>query len=342
MRRARRRAFTLIELLVVIAIIAILVALLLPAVQSAREAARRSQCKNNLKQLALACHNYSETHGTLPLNYGIWSGNDPRDGKSSSWMAQILPFVDQEALYNEIDWDYGVLNDPRQGGRAWRNPPVPSTNQWVAKTPVSAFICPSDTQNGLFAFNRANMANHLWGVNNYKGVAGANWAWGVHRNNTNNRADPNYRWSETPWGRSGNGLDAGNGIFFRNNGGTVRKMCELKDVIDGTSNTLMIGEAVPEWCTHSLWFWYNGSTATTAIPLNAAPVCGGANGVDRNTGLRNCRGDWPNNYSFMSRHPGGGHFALADGTVRFVNDSISRIVYLGLGTRAGAEDNGEY
>ncbi|MBW3543701.1 MAG: DUF1559 domain-containing protein, partial [Planctomycetes bacterium] len=99
---SRRRGFTLIELLVVIAIIAILIALLLPAVQQAREAARRSQCKNNMKQLALALFNYEETAGQFPITYA----NPPNgnNGRSTSWMVGILPYIDQAPLYNTFDF----------------------------------------------------------------------------------------------------------------------------------------------------------------------------------------------------------------------------------------------
>src|ERR1700759_2816615 len=113
-----RRGFTLIELLVVIAIIAVLIALLLPAVQQAREAARRSQCKNNMKQLGLAVHNYHDTYNHLPMCY-YWGPaglpgptGSPTQGPQSSWMIGILPFVDQAPLYSVLDFRYGVTNDP--------------------------------------------------------------------------------------------------------------------------------------------------------------------------------------------------------------------------------------
>ncbi|MHC4876867.1 MAG: DUF1559 family PulG-like putative transporter [Planctomycetota bacterium] len=338
MSRTRRRAFTLIELLVVIAIIAILVALLLPAVQAAREAARRSQCKNNLKQLALACHNYAETHTTLPLNYGIWSGNDPRNGKATSWLAQILPFIDEDAIYQEINWDYGIINDPEETGGPWPVNPVEGSNAWVAKQSINAFHCPSDTHNGIMR-QRANMhGGRDFGITNYKGVAGSNWAWGAYRTSVGGRYDI---YAETPWGRNWNGLDRGNGIFFRGN--NWARPSKFRDIRDGTANTLMIGEAVPWWANHTAWFWYNGSTGTTSIPLNADAVCAGAAGkTSRDARMRACYTDWPNNYSFMSRHMGGGHFAMADGTVRFINDSIDDLTYKSLGTKAGGEDTGEF
>src|SRR3546814_780854 len=107
MQRVSHKGFTLIELLVVIAIIAVLVALLLPAVQQAREAARRSQCKNNLKQIGLALHNYHDTHRVFPPGQMSWFGSDlfPLNaGARISWMQQILPFIDQAPLYNSFNW----------------------------------------------------------------------------------------------------------------------------------------------------------------------------------------------------------------------------------------------
>lgn len=317
--RRRRRAFTLIELLVVIAIIAILIALLLPAVQQAREAARRTQCKNNLKQLGLALANYHDAYNQFPINYGIWSGNDPRNGKSTSWLVQILPYVDQGPLFDQIDFNYGIANDPRISAGQTPN------NRTIADTAIPVFICPSDTHPGTMG-GRANFGGRH-GVNNYKGCAGANWTWGTWQVKAS--TDPisgSDRWNHN----GGHGLDRGNGMFFRgNNWGYSTR---IRDITDGTSNTFAIGEAVPEWCTHTWWWWYNGSTATTAIPLNAPPQCSAGNTGVKKIDLQKCAGDWPDNYSFMSRHEGGAHFALADGSTRFISENIDLGVYRGLGT----------
>lgn len=316
MRRGRRRGFTLIELLVVIAIIAILIALLLPAVQQAREAARRSTCKNNLKQLALAMHNYHDTSNSFPLNYGVWSRNYPGDGRSASWMVMILPFVEKGNLYERVNFSRGVRND--------------GNNRFVAQQVVPVFTCPTDTNPGKMS-GRANIGG-TWGTNNYKGNAGANWCWGA----TQVRSGPH---ASVP-GIGPNqchGLDRGNGIMWRGNFNTAIKASAIRfrDITDGTSTTFAIGEAVPEWCTHTWWWWYNGTTATAAVPLNSRARC-------RNTGnkvldLTACRGDWPNNYSFMSRHTGGAHFAFCDGKVAFVSENINLAVYRNLATRGGGE-----
>lgn len=145
--QGRRFGFTLIELLVVIAIIAILIALLLPAVQQAREAARRSQCKNNLKQIGLALHNYHDTHGAFPPSgiVGPLSNNnyDPHSGKMFSWVCMILPYVDQAPLYNQFDFDRSVLDQPNE----------------PQDTPLTVMICPSDVGGGG-VFQHSTLTNN--------------------------------------------------------------------------------------------------------------------------------------------------------------------------------------
>jgi prepilin-type N-terminal cleavage/methylation domain-containing protein/prepilin-type processing-associated H-X9-DG protein len=320
----QRSGFTLVELLVVIAIIGVLVALLLPAVQAAREAARRSSCSNNLKQLALGCLNYEDTYKRLPLNYasgGNPYGNPPNANfRGTSWLTQVLPFIEQQQLYDIIDFNFDLLLDPRNGDI---NVPNNPSNAFAARQVVPAFICPSDglTDNGLLG-TRANRSG-TWAVNNYKGVAGANWGWGLYIVNSGPLAN-------TIWGISGDGLNAGNGVFFRGQGGGRPCSTRLASITDGTSNTFMIGEAIPRWCTHTYWTFFNGSTATCAVPLNANAVC--QNTGNKNLDLSACWEDWPNNYSFMSLHPGGGQFALADGSVRFVSETIDLTTYRALGS----------
>lgn len=315
MKAKRKPGFTLIELLVVIAIIAILIALLLPAVQQAREAARRTQCKNNMKQIGLAMHNYHDVYGSFPINWmsdTAWSGwNENTCGQS--WMVRILPYVDQKPLYDTVRW-----------GEPERN------NRDISTTKIQTFICPSDTSDGIFQ-SRANASNttrmgialgNRRGTTNYKACAGNNWAWGTWRHRENVGKNPN----------SWNGLDAGNGMIARTR---VRPdPTSIRDVTDGTSNTFAVGEAVPEWCTHTWWYWFNGSTATCAIPLNAPPRPGRT--------LRQDWGYWPNNYSFMSRHEGGGQFLMGDGSTRFVSENIDMGMYRALASVRGGETIGEF
>lgn len=304
-RSSPRRGFTLVELLVAIAVIAMLLALLLPAVQAAREAARRVQCRNNLKQLALAMHNYHDTHGVFPLNYGQGPYTDENTG--ASWLQQILPFVDQGNLHGKIRFGQ-PLGDPE--------------NSAVAQTPVTLFLCPSDSGNsGRMGF-RCNVPG-MWSVQNYKACAGSNWNWGLFSPVT------------SPSGRNANnpdGLDHGNGLICRG-GSAPPTTCRMADVRDGTSQTFALGETVPEWCRHTWWYWFNATTATCAIPLN----------YKRQPDLQTLNeGDWWHNYSFLSRHSGGANFALVDGSVRFVSDSISQDVYRALGTIDASEHVSEF
>jgi hypothetical protein len=186
---------------------------------------------------------------------------------------------------------------------------------------------------------RFGTATLLWGVNNYKGVAGSNWTHsGTNFPTVTPPANaplgtPNF--NSTPWGNSGDGLDTGNGIFYRGANATRPCSTKMAAVTDGTSNTLMIGEAIPRWCTHTWWWFFNGATATTAIPLNVRAQC--ANTGNKNNDLNTCWDNWQNNYSFMSRHPGGGQFALGDASVRFVSETIDLTLYRSLGTMQGGE-----
>lgn len=330
MKRTRRTCgFTLVELLVVIAIIGVLVALLLPAVQAAREAARRSSCSNNIKQLAIGIHNYHDTYNCIPFCYlGPAPSTYNATNFGKSWMTQILPFIEQKPLYDQIDWTASLVA-----------PAAPAVNRniVVAQTVVKTFLCPSDGNNGFGKMSgRANVVG-TWGVNNYKGNSGTNWDWSQGSPNTGNfrtlinQTPPNENVNAPPVPNNANGLDIGNGIICRNGGNRQDAIKNLAFVTDGTSNTFAIGEAVPAWCSHTWWWWFNGTTATCAVPLNykSPEVLAGTSSLE---GRLN---DWPVNYSFMSRHPGGGQFALVDGSVRFIPNTIDLVTYRRLATAAG-------
>jgi len=295
----------LVELLVVIAIIGILVALLLPAIQAAREAARRASCVNNLKQLAIAVQNYHDTYKAFPISFG-GNGQYNNTNTGKSWMIGILPMVEQQALYDRIRFDQPVSD---------------VDNTEVSRTVVKDFLCPSDGANGDGLLGSRANVNDTRAVNNYKAVAGGNWNWGDHVGVVQ---------PSPPYPNDADGLNRGNGFICRNGGNDRLNYKKLASVTDGTSNTFAIGEAVPAWCTHTWWWWFNGTTATCGVPLNYRIAQGDAY-------LMSQWGDWGRNYSFFSRHPGGGRFALLDGSVNFVEDSIDITLYRSLATIAGSE-----
>jgi prepilin-type N-terminal cleavage/methylation domain-containing protein/prepilin-type processing-associated H-X9-DG protein len=299
----RRYAFTLIETLVVIAIIGICLGLLVPAVQKVREAASRIGCANNLHQIALAVHTYHDSHGAFPVDSeaGPWGPYGPQT-HAWSWLARLLPYVEQEALYKQADIPTATLYQARGA---------------VAQE-IRVFLCPSDT--ALGAGPRKDAADlGVWnppfiavGQTNYKGVSGANWAWG------------DARWHNRGTNGSSDGLNQGDGIFCRSDFWNPRR---LASITDGTSNTFMIGEDIPQknhWCS---WPYANNAVGTCAIAPNAR----------RRNGKEYSPWDWGNVYSFRSRHPGGLQFAYADASVRFLRESIDLATYRAMATIQGGE-----
>jgi prepilin-type N-terminal cleavage/methylation domain-containing protein/prepilin-type processing-associated H-X9-DG protein len=312
----RRSAFTLIELLVVIAIIAILIGLLIPAVQKVRDSAARSSCSNNLKQIATAVHSYHDATGAMPCNGPQATYN--MSGANWSWLARILPYIEQSNLYSTLSIPTATLG-----------------NQAALATPVKTFLCPADISiNGTPRQNPADIGNNNGlGVGNtcYKGVCGDNWAWGTYAIGAN-PAPTNC----PPPNATNNGLDQGNGIFYRTDGVPTtggHGPLTLSSITngDGTSNTFMVGEDMPALNEWAAWPYSNASTGTCAIPLNNATVPGqpGYNSV----------GDWPDIYSFRSNHNsmGGGNFAFADAHVQFITNNIPIATYRSLSTYNGNE-----
>jgi prepilin-type N-terminal cleavage/methylation domain-containing protein len=303
----RARGFTLVELLVVIAIIGILVALLLPAIQAAREAARRTQCNNNLKQIALSFHNYHDNIGRFPFptNNNI---NAPEPGMSGnrrvSFFHLIMPYIEQQAYYDRIM-------------------PRVEANQFPGGWPteernfiVEAFMCPSDPINPKI--------NQQGFHGNYLLCHGSS--------------------------HTGGGAGRTNGMFY------PRCDTNFADVLDGTSNTVMLGEirlqedSIPASgpgnvvCggSHDLRGRYHnpyhGNVTFTTMRSPNTPVgdrlqyCNGTEQVP----CRQCTGSNMETHA-RSYHPGGALVALADGSVRFVNDSIDQAVFQAVGTRKGGE-----
>ncbi|MBI1311704.1 DUF1559 domain-containing protein [bacterium] len=286
---SRKRGFTLIELLVVIAIIAILVALLLPAVQSAREAARRTECKNKLKQIGLALHNYHDTHSVYPP-----AALPSSDGLS--WHVMILPQLDLEGLYTQFE--FGA----QAGGRYSSAVNLPL----VQKDPVRAFLCPSGTKETADDV-AANYTTHYYGI---MGPTGTNATTGV-------------AYSENTAGSHGG--------FSREGLFQIYLSKKERDILDGTSNTLVVGE--DSW------------TARNGNPTRYRAWTRGGNVNDFMAPAKNLaqqiNADYTtlfNDMSFGSNHPGGAHFLLGDGTVHFISENIDYNLYLGAGSIAGTEN----
>lgn len=301
---AVRLGLTLIELLIVVAIIALLAALLLPAVQQLREAARRTECRNHLRQLALALHAYEGAHGTYPINTSFTHDVGPQS-ESRSWLQCVLPYLEQRNLYGNIDPGLSI-----EDNRKW------------AEYSVPVFVCPSDAHDGRLDRRADVPEDWVLGVTNYKACAGNNWNWGQFV----------FSWPRGRFANSHDGLNEGNGLICEGRQGAV--ITRPQNVRDGLGNTFAIGETVAGWTKWAWWYSQNGTTATTAIPLNFHPPW--VSHMEDNIV------DWHHNYGFMSRHQGGAHFAMVDGSVRFVSENINRDVYHALGSIDGGEVVGDF
>lgn len=324
-----RRGFTLVELLVVIAIIGVLVALLLPAVQAAREAARRSQCANNLKQLGLALHNYHDVHKRLPWNYDI--GNNPdathpnqpmAAWNSFSWIVASLPFIEQSTVYDQIVFH-------RQHGMGHED------NAAVRQIVISTLHCPSTPHEPVLDGQMSGYrGNHVRAARtDYVGSLGH--IWGGWRDCG---AVPEFPHPQnlfvrgtnpgTPWvnGERLNEQVNVNGVFRYM--GSVR----LADITDGTSNTIAVYEDMK---------WRGGNQATFdqrpndvaawMSPLAAVgnlrnPMNNKNPAWQQDPGDRRCHG-------WSSYHPGGAHATLGDGSVRFFSETMDHIIRYALAVR---------
>lgn len=307
--RYSRTAFTLVELLVVIAIIGVLIALLLSAVQAARESARRMQCLNNLKQLALACHNYHDVRRQTPSS--DYDGLYDLNSQGWSWIADTLPYMEQENLADQLNLGRKA-NTTRMSGTLQNGEPIRTTV-------LPGLRCPSDVADDV-SNSIHNTAFNGSAVTSYKGVSGSNWMWGGI--------------NITVPGGDGHGLDRGNGVFDRymtnvhGHSNPSANTMRFAKITDGLSNTFLIGESSNELCDHTgFWGHFNHTTGTCGIPLN-----------DRQSnGEPWPRNDWEHNYAFHSYHPTGAQFAMVDGSARFVADTIDLAAYRALATRNGGE-----
>lgn len=309
-QRRFREGFTLVELLVVIAIIGILIGMLLPAVQQVRAAARRVACANNVRQLSLAALNYESAHMEFP------NGSQPGGGQAVSWITKILPQIEQNNVANLLP--NGIFTAAQ----------IPA-----GQSVLPVVNCPAD-DSGLGGQLRpgGNVSRSGWwwnqslGLTNYKGVLGSNWGWAPYQVEGTGRFSGQMV-----------DLEHGDGVFPRNKvprfnspGYNRSKIIytRISEVQDGTSNTVMFGESLPNWTDDAAWVDDNGTIATMAIPPNLYKTV-----ADRAA----IAPDWRISYGFASGHENGINFGRCDGSVQFVTESVSTPIYLALGTIQGGE-----
>lgn len=296
-----RQGFTLVELLVVIAIIGILVALLLPAIQAAREAARRSECSNNMKQLALAAHNFHDSYGRFPPGL---LGNKPSQPTSYDQgiglLPFLLPYMELTGIRDQIDVTMDV-----NWARTDASPPAPAntvgwwqtSGSWTtAQTKIGGFLCPSARQDETTGCMMAHITY------NCGGGCGGLRAWyfstGAKLGHTN------YLGVAGGMGRINNGWDHWQGLFYN------RSQSNMSDIVDGTSNAFMLGE------------YAGGHDSSDRLQFTASWI--GAGALPTAWGVRPPGSrKYPAWYQFGSYHPGGMQFCMADGAVRQVSTDIT-------------------
>ena len=315
--RTYSRGFTLIELLVVISIIGVLIALLLPAVQQAREAARRAQCVNNLKQIGIALHNYESSVGAFPPGY--FSRPAPITGVNTGpgwgWAARALNQMEQGPVFNSINFNLGIEFPDNTTARL---------------TIVSVFLCPSDgaRMQDTFTVVDQTTSNTALGtpicdvaVSNYAGSVGSGDPSSLFGFNTTDPAP---------------GRDSGNGLFFRNHA------VKIAEITDGTSQTFAVGERSQN-LSKATW---TGAVTNAAVPMTQLQAQAGLDPegsgalIISHTG----EGHGPNSPSglahadqWWSLHPGGANFLFADGSVHFIKEQVGFGIYRSLATRRGGE-----
>jgi prepilin-type N-terminal cleavage/methylation domain-containing protein len=335
----RRRGFTLIELLVVIAIIAILIALLLPAVQQAREAARRTQCKNNLKQIGLGLHNYHDIYDTLPPGALASSVG----GWGASWYMRILPQIDQAPLYSQITFS-GAHHGWTASAAGGAGPEGTANGAALARADISWAICPSSPLE-----KKRDTGSVRTTITQYHGISGATTGNG-------------YTVAAANQALSSGGIITGTGSLV------VGRSIGFKDMTDGTTNVMVVGEA-----SNFVWTAAPAAGGSKTVPVNGAHgiMMGAANltTVEASPGgsferVFNCTtvryspnapavpsdtASWPgtgDNYGpnnpLSSAHTGGVQVLLGDGSARFISDNIDMLTLRRLAVRNDGQVLGEF
>ena len=339
-----RGGFTLIELLVVIAIIAMLVAILLPAVQQAREAARRSTCKNNLKQIALALHNYHDVHNVFPPGSGVSESNQSRP---TSWWTLILPQLDQSAAYDQITFN----------GTDWTLQNNSFHRNWsvVSQLRVPVLNCPSSDLPTVQSHTTTANTRSLGApdtiaiqLTDYTGVSGT-----VHTGGTTNQIATTSKWN-------GYGFLTYNGVISPAFAATTSypdagRPCKMAEITDGLSNTLAVGEQsrmvtladgtkkdgrASKWAGGA---WSGGAGNANDWTMNISSIRYPINHVLQPYPTNCCADDGYEKHTlYLSAHKGGAQFALADGSVHFISENIDFATFNALGDRRDGNVTGEY
>jgi prepilin-type N-terminal cleavage/methylation domain-containing protein/prepilin-type processing-associated H-X9-DG protein len=328
----RPRGLTLLEVLVVLAVIGVVVALLLPAVQSAREAARRIHCASNLKQIALACLAYHDQVGSFP------PGNNASDDGTYSgtwwgWTSAILPGLEQQPLFDGINFASSAS--------------APS-NSTVCVTMLPCYLCPSDASAYAprlvpwadASYTRSVVAAPL----NYAACSGdTKTGTSFDRYSGDPTSLDGPKWAGWPWAVNLGCKGTFRGVFGDCSNARVVRLAE---VTDGSSSTFLAGEQVISMHAYAAWPINTWTYGSTVIPLNWSThlhdgeaevdgtICQFGSAYEEGP---HCYFNWSYAIGFRSRHPGGAEFAMADGSVRFVKQSIDHRTYNALGTRAAGE-----
>jgi prepilin-type N-terminal cleavage/methylation domain-containing protein len=329
MNRTAPKGFTLVELLVVIAIIGVLVALLLPAIQAAREAARRTQCQNQMRQIGIALQNHHDVKKQLPAG-GFWDHKNypdtPAIHSGWGWLPKTLPYIEQSQLYAQVDFKLAPADKNDSNNRA------------LIQTDVPGLLCPSNSFRGETTDNEGYYptkspiqpqvaeADYAASNGDYRNLGGT----GDGLDHTaDNDAD-----GKPDWPSEGNVWVTSYGPKYPSRGVINRYgwAAKFKEIPDGLSNTFAVGECIGAWCmAQNVW---TQSWSTTARPINHRNEYYSASSQNWPT-VDNPQ--WSDSIVFRSLHPGGAHFIMCDASVHFVSENIDHVSYKAMASREGGE-----